>query len=77
VFIEISQGIKTFWVYLKALLEKLFQTFYYFLKNLYLFKAYASPFAKEILTKCSILNKVCITNNVFENEFQNIIKYFP
>jgi hypothetical protein len=33
VLIEISEGIKTFWVYLKDLLEKLFQTFYYSLKN--------------------------------------------
>jgi hypothetical protein len=27
VLIEISQGIKTFWIYLKALLEKPFQNF--------------------------------------------------
>jgi hypothetical protein len=31
--IEISQGIKTFCAYLKDLLEKVFQTFYYSLKN--------------------------------------------
>jgi hypothetical protein len=61
VLIEISQGI-FFLIYLKALLEKTFQTFYYSLKNsfekirfqntiLYLFKSYASIFAKEILYK--------------------------
>jgi hypothetical protein len=33
VLIEISQGIKTFLLYSKALLEKPFQTFYYSLKN--------------------------------------------
>jgi hypothetical protein len=33
VLIEISQGIKTFWVYLEVLLEKLFRTFYYSLNN--------------------------------------------
>jgi hypothetical protein len=31
--IEISQGIKNFLIYLKALLGKIFQTFYYSLKN--------------------------------------------
>jgi penicillin-binding protein-related factor A (putative recombinase) len=35
VLIEFSQGIKTFLVHLKALLEKLFQTFYYSLKELF------------------------------------------
>jgi hypothetical protein len=33
--IEISQGFKTFWVYLKALIEKLFQTSNCFLKNFF------------------------------------------
>jgi hypothetical protein len=33
VLIKISQGFKTFWVDFEALLEKLFQTFYDFLKN--------------------------------------------
>jgi hypothetical protein len=33
----------------------------------------ASLFAKEILPKKIMLNKVCITYNVFENEFQNSI----
>jgi hypothetical protein len=68
VLIEILQGIKTFF-YLKALLGKLFQTFYYSLKNyfekresqyinLHLPKTYANSFAKEILTKGFISNKV-------------------
>jgi hypothetical protein len=35
VLIEISEGIKTFQAYLKDLLEKLFQTFYYYLKELF------------------------------------------
>jgi hypothetical protein len=35
VSVEISQGIKTFWVYTKDLLEKLFQTFYYSLAELF------------------------------------------
>jgi hypothetical protein len=29
-----SQGFKTFWAYLKALLENYFKTFYYFLEEL-------------------------------------------
>jgi hypothetical protein len=62
VLIEISQGFKSFRVYLKDLLEKLFQTFYYSLKYsfekiecqntiLHLLKSYASSFAKEIFPK--------------------------
>jgi hypothetical protein len=60
--IEISQGIKTFSVYLKALLEKLFQTLYSSLKNsfekigfqnttLHLLESYASFIAKEVFPK--------------------------
>jgi hypothetical protein len=33
-------------------------------------QTYASYFVKEILPKCFILNKCCISKNVFENEFQ-------
>jgi hypothetical protein len=56
-------------IYLKALLEKPFQTFYYSLKNsiekirfqnTILFKPYASIFAKEIPTKGFISNKVAM-----------------
>jgi hypothetical protein len=56
-------------LYPKTLLEKPFQTFYYSLKNyfeeiesqninLLLAKTYANSFAKEILTKGFISNKV-------------------
>jgi hypothetical protein len=84
VLIQILQGFKTFCVYLKALLEKLFQTCYFPLKNfwenesfqntiLQLLKSYASLFAKEWFTERVMLNKVCISKTMFENEFQNII----
>jgi hypothetical protein len=35
VLIEISQGFKTFWVYLKALFENYLKSSIYFLKNLF------------------------------------------
>jgi hypothetical protein len=57
--------------YLKALLEKPIQTFYYSLKNsiekirfqntiLFLFKSYASIFARKYFTKWFISNKVAL-----------------
>jgi hypothetical protein len=81
--IEFSQGIKTFWVYLKALLEKLFQNLQLSLERLlengsfqstifHLFKSYASLFAKGIFKKWFILNKVCIVESMFENKFQTL-----
>jgi hypothetical protein len=59
--IEISQGFKTFWVYIKDLLEKLFQTFIPLQNSfeeiefqntiLKLYQTYASLFAKENIYK--------------------------
>jgi hypothetical protein len=76
--------------YSKALLEKPFQTFYYFLKNhfekvesqninLHLPKTYANSYAKEILTKGFISNKVCYAKGKFEHKFQKtiFIKFIP
>jgi hypothetical protein len=68
-------------LYSKALLEKPFQTFYYSLKNyfekiesqninLLLAKTYANSFAKEILTKGVISNKVCIFKSMFKIKFR-------
>jgi hypothetical protein len=65
-------------------IRKPFQTFFYSLKNLFekiesqninlrLPKTYANSFAKEILTKGFISNKVCNAKGMFENKFQ---KYF-
>jgi hypothetical protein len=62
-WIEFSQGLKTFLVYIKDLLEKLFQTFLCCLMRnllekinfqniiLHLFKSYASILAMELFTK--------------------------
>jgi hypothetical protein len=71
-------------LYSKALLEKPFQTFHYFLKNLFekiesqninlhLPKSYANSFAKKILTKGFTSNKVCYAKGMFENKFQKTI----
>jgi hypothetical protein len=70
-------------LYSKALLEKAFQTFYYFLKNLFektesqnnnlhLPKTYANSFAKEIVTKGFISNKVCYAKGMFKNKFEKL-----
>jgi hypothetical protein len=67
----------------KSLIRKLFQIFYYSLKNLFekiesqninlhLPKTYANLFAKEILTKGFISNKVCYAKGMFENKFQKL-----
>jgi hypothetical protein len=36
-------------------------------------QTYASVFAQEVFTKWFILNKVCISKTIFENEFKNVI----
>jgi meiotically up-regulated gene 157 (Mug157) protein len=67
----------------KNLIRKPFQTFFYPLKNLFekmesqniklhLPKTYANSFAKEILTKGFISNKVCYAKGMFENKFQKL-----
>jgi hypothetical protein len=79
--IKISQGIN-FFLYSKALLEKPFQTFYYSLKNnfekiesqninLLLAKTYANSFAKAILIKGFISNKVSMPKACL-----NYLKYY-
>jgi hypothetical protein len=40
--------------------------------NLHLPKTYANLFAKEILTKGFISNKVCYAKGMFENKFQKL-----
>jgi hypothetical protein len=67
----------------KNLIRKPFQTFFYSFKNLFekiesqsinlhLPKTYANSFAKEILTKGFISNKVCYDKGMFENKFQKL-----
>jgi hypothetical protein len=70
------------------LVRKTISTFYYALKNylrkwilnilfvLY-FKPYASYLAKGIFKKMIHRKESCITKIVFENGFQNIIKFYP
>jgi hypothetical protein len=83
--IKISQGIKTFF-FIQKLIRKPFQTFFYSFKNLFekidtqsinflLPKTYANSFAKEILTKGFISNKVCYDKGTFENKFQKLFFY--
>jgi hypothetical protein len=89
VLIEIPQGIKTFWVYLKDLLENYFKLSIISLKNsyekidfqntiLHLFKSYASLFPGEIFPKWFMkvaLLKRCLKMN-FRYCFIKFILWF-
>jgi hypothetical protein len=81
--IEISQGFKTFWVYLKALLENYFKLSIIFLKNFFekdqvskyyfssLFKPMQACLQKKCFTKWFIefaLPKECL-KNIFQKLF--------
>jgi hypothetical protein len=63
--IENSQGFKTFWVYLKALLENYFKLTIFFLKNFFekdQVSKYYFPFF--IQTYASLLPKECLKKNI-------------
>jgi hypothetical protein len=81
--IEISQGFKTFWVYLKALIRKTISNFLYFLKNflektkcqnliffLSLFKPMQACLQRNESQKCFIRLPF---KTLFDYEFQNDI----
>jgi hypothetical protein len=70
--LKFDRELKLFVLFKSLIRKKPFLTFYYSLKNsfekirfqntiLCLFKTYASIFAREISTKCFILNKVYIS----------------
>jgi hypothetical protein len=60
--IEISQGFKIFWVYLKALVKTILKSSIYFLKNFFEKGQVSKYYSVFIQTYASLLAKEWITN---------------
>jgi hypothetical protein len=79
VLIEISQGIKTFWVYLKGLLEKYFKLSIITWRSYFEKIGFQNTIFAFIQILCKLIckgniskmiHKSCITEKVFEKDFQ-------
>jgi hypothetical protein len=82
--IENLQRIKTFWVYLKALLENYFKLLLFFLKNFFekdqvpkyyfplLYSNLCKLACKGVNLKCVLFSKDCILKTEFERWFQTL-----